>query len=139
MELEKSSVFLDASYAIALASPRDEHHEKAVQLAERYADHPFVTTQAILLEIGNALAGMRHRELAVSYLEALKREPATEIVPLSNDLFRRGLVLYRERQDKSWGLTDCISFVIMRTRDIREALTADGDFEQAGFRALLRE
>lgn len=45
----------------------------------------------------------------------------------------------RERPDKSWSLTDCISFVVMRDRDIRSALTADGDFEQAGFRALLRE
>ena len=55
------------------------------------------------------------------------------------ELFRRGFALYRERQDKSWGLTDCLSFVVMRERDIREALSADEDFEQAGFRALLRE
>lgn len=98
-----------------------------------------MTTRPVLLEIGNALAGVGHRDIATSYLETIERESSTEIIPLSTDLFRRGFALYRERPDKSWGLTDCISFVVMRERDIRAALTADTDFEQAGFRALLRE
>ncbi len=38
---------------------------------------------------------------------------------------------------KEWGLTDCISFVVMQKRSITEALTADDHFRQAGFRALL--
>ncbi len=37
------------------------------------------------------------------------------------------------------GLVDCISFVVMRERNIEAALTADEHFIQAGFRALLRE
>jgi hypothetical protein len=40
---------------------------------------------------------------------------------------------------KEWGLTDCISFVVMEARGIRDALTADEHFKQAGFRPLLRE
>lgn len=139
MELGKNDIFLDASFAIALVSSRDAHHTNALTLADRYADRPFVTTRAILLEIGNALSGIGNRDVAVSYLESLEEEPSTEIVPLSTDLFRRGFDLFRERQDKSWGLTDCISFVVMRDREIRAALTADTDFKQAGFRALLRE
>ena len=47
--------------------------------------------------------------------------------------------LYRERPDKEWGLTDCISFVVMQERGISAALTADEHFQQAGFRALMRE
>lgn len=127
MELETSDLFLDASFAIALVSSRDEHHAKAVTLAERHANHPFVTTRAVLLEIGNALSGVGRRDVTVSYLETVEEEPATEIVPLSDALFGRGFDLYRERSDKSWGLTDCISFVVMRERGIRAALTADAD------------
>jgi predicted nucleic acid-binding protein len=47
--------------------------------------------------------------------------------------------LYSRRSDKEWGMTDCVSFVVMRERGLLEALTMDQHFQQAGFRALLRE
>jgi len=40
--------------------------------------------------------------------------------------------------DKTWGLVDCVSFVVMRDAGILDSLTTDKHFEQAGFRALLR-
>jgi predicted nucleic acid-binding protein len=46
---------------------------------------------------------------------------------------------YRARADKAWSLTDCISFVVMSEHGLSEALTADVHFEQASFRALLRD
>ena len=49
-----------------------------------------------------------------------------------------GLALFEARPDKSWGLTDCTSFVVMQRDGIRDALTSDHHFAQAGFRALLR-
>ena len=42
------------------------------------------------------------------------------------------------RLDHSWSVVDCASFVVMRTRQIQEALAFDRHFEQAGFTALLR-
>lgn len=36
-------------------------------------------------------------------------------------------------------MTDCLSFVVMQEQKLTEALTADVHFQQAGFRALLRE
>lgn len=50
-----------------------------------------------------------------------------------------GLLTYREPPDKEWGLTDRVSFVVMQAREIADALTTDEHFQQAGFRALLRE
>jgi predicted nucleic acid-binding protein len=46
--------------------------------------------------------------------------------------------LYRERPDKEWALTDCVSFIVMEDRGISEALTTDEHFHQAGFQALMR-
>jgi predicted nucleic acid-binding protein len=58
---------------------------------------------------------------------------------MSDDLWDRAFRLYRERIDKEWGLTDCLSFVVMKVRSISDALTADEHFRQAGFRPLLLE
>lgn len=132
-------MFLDASYAIALSSPTDQHHQLAVRLAEQLEANrtPLVTTRAVVLEIGNALAKRRYRAAAVTLMAALENDPNVEIVPLSETLYADALELYRTRPDKEWGLTDCISFVIMQERGLTEALTADGHFQQAGFQVLL--
>jgi predicted nucleic acid-binding protein len=137
MESGTNRLFLDASYAIALANSRDQYHEAALDLADKHESTPFLTTQAVLLEIGNALSGRGHRKVAAAYVDAVQTEPATQVVTVTMDLFGRGLDLFRKRPDKTWGLTDCISFVVMRDFEIREALTADRHFEQAGFRCLL--
>lgn len=56
---------------------------------------------------------------------------------MTEDLYAQAAELYKRYSDKEWGLTDCVSFVVMRERGIQEALTADTDFRQAGFHALL--
>jgi len=58
--------------------------------------------------------------------------------PLSEALLARGMALYRQRPDKAWSLTDCISFVVMGDERLTEALTGDHHFEQAGFAPLLK-
>lgn len=136
-----NSVFLDAGYAIALASPKDQYHDHAVLLARHIAANQvrLVITRAVCLEIGNALAKARYRLTAVAFLIALEQAPAVEIIPATDELCALALDLYRQRPDKEWGLTDCLSFVIMQQRGLTEALTSDEHFQQAGFKALLRD
>jgi predicted nucleic acid-binding protein len=136
-----AKVFLDTAYAIALSSFKDIHHGRALRLAEKLrADKSkIVTTRAILLEIGNALSKQRYRAAAIRLLVALESDPSIEIVPLTEHLYLRALQLYQEREDKEWGLTDCISFVVMGDEKVYEALTTDEHFRQAGFRPLLLE
>ena len=95
-------VFLDTAYAIALANVRDALHPKAVQVAQdlRAQQTKLVTTRAVLLEIGNALASQRFRTAAVQLLDALEADPTVGIVPLTNDLCAQAVILYRSRIDK---------------------------------------
>jgi predicted nucleic acid-binding protein len=134
-------VFLDTAYAIALSVPSDDFHERALRLADRLqaSGTRVITTQAILLEIGNAFSRRRHRAAAVRVLDALEADPNGGIVVLSAQLYEQAFQLYRGRPAKEWGLTDCISFIVMRERGITDALTGDEHFQRAGFRALLRE
>ncbi len=135
-----AEVFLDTAYAIALSAPNDLFHQRALRLADKIvADNiRLITTRAVLIEIGNALSKQRFREAARALLEALESDPSVEIVPLSEELYALAFQLFRNRPDKEWGLTDCISFVVMQQRNLADALTTDEHFQQAGYRALLR-
>lgn len=138
--MTSDSVFLDAAYAIALASVTDRFHLQARALAGELKRNRtrLVTTGAVLLEIGNALSKVPHRRAAVQLLSSLRTDPSVEIIPLSEQLFEQAFKLYSDRPDKEWGLTDCLSFVVMRAQNITEALTTDEHFQQAGFKPLLR-
>ncbi len=133
-------VFLDTSFAIALSSITDQHHIKALALATQLETRQtrLVTTEAILLEIGNALSKSQYRNSAVQLLESLESDPNVEIISLTKDLYLAGFSLFKQRHDKQWGLVDCVSFIVMQNRGITDALTADSHFQQAGFRALLK-
>lgn len=136
-----SELFLDASYAIALAASSDQLHFRAVRLADELGSRTsrLITTRAVLLEIGNALSKQRYRAAAVELLASVESDPTIEVVPFSEDVYFQALELFRNRPDKEWGLTDCVSFAVMQARGLTDALTSDEHFEQAGFRALLRE
>lgn len=141
MELtqQMNRVFLDTSYAVALSATTDENHARAVELADELetSGTHFITTRAILLEIGNALSKVRHRSAAIRLLTALENDPKVEIVGASDELYRRAFEIFSDRVDKEWGLIDCMSFVVMNDEGINDALTADNHFRQAGFHVLL--
>lgn len=133
--------FLDAAYAIALSAVTDQYHEKAEILARQIETDAIqmITTRAVILEIGNALSRLRYRAAAIELLDSLEEDPNIKIVAFSEELYNRAMELYRQRLDKEWGLTDCVSFVVMQDYGITDVLTTDEHFKQAGFRALLIE
>ena len=130
-------LFLDTSYILALLNTYDALHSQAQELAERI-NCKLITTEAILTEIGNAFSKIKWRSLAISTLNDLRNDNDVKIVPVNSDLFTEGFELYSSRKDKEWGITDCISFVVMKKKRLTDALTSDHHFEQAGFRVLLK-
>lgn len=128
--------FVDSWHYIAVLNPYDAYHKTALAVAEGLRDVRFWTTEAVLLEVANALSSVKCRRIAVKGLRLIFADPFTTVVPVTHDLFERGLILYERCLDKEWSLTDCISFVVMREHSIKIALTGDHHFEQAGFRKL---
>jgi predicted nucleic acid-binding protein len=136
-----NKAFLDTAYAIALSSKDDSHHDIAVQLADQLEANntQLVTTHAVMTEIGNALSKQRYRRAAILLLQSIQSDPTIEVIPVTEDLYTQAFALYSQRLDKDWGLTDCISFIVMNDHQLSDALTTDEHFRQAGFRPLLRE
>ncbi len=130
-------VFADTSYFLAYLGEKDQYHGRAVAWT-RVVRVPVVTTDYVVMEVGNSLTKGGDRAVFVEFYRELRHEAKLEIIPASTELQDRGAKLFAERQDKEWSLTDCISFVVMWDRGLQAALSTDRDFEQAGFRPLLR-
>jgi uncharacterized protein len=131
-----TEVFADAFYYIAPLNPDDQFHSVAVE-ATRSLTQRLSTTIWVLMEVADALSAPAVRQRTHHFLERIAVDPNTTVIGDSNPWFARGLKLFGERPDKSWSLTDCISFEVMKARCIADALTDDHHFIQAGFRALL--
>jgi len=130
-------VFADTSYCIALMGERDQHHAAAVECAKAFFGE-VITTDFVLVEVGNWLSRAADRPAFLKLLEMLGADSQTTVLPATRKLLDAGRLLFARRMDKDWSLTDCISFAVMRQHGLGEALTADHHFEQAGFKALLR-
>jgi predicted nucleic acid-binding protein len=130
------AVFADSFYFLALLNERDAAHERAVA-ASRTPGLVLVTTEFVLMELADALCKPQQRDEVSALWELIKTDPAFRLIPAGSELIERGRKLYRDRPDKEWPLTDCITFVVMEQEGLSEALTADRHFQQAGFTALL--
>lgn len=130
------SVFADTFYFLALLNERDAAHKRAVA-ASRTVSLVLVTTEFVLIELADALCKPQQRDEVLALCNVVETDPAFRLVRATSELIQRGRKLYRDRADKEWPLTDCISFVVMQEQGLSEALTADHHFEQAGFEALL--
>jgi predicted nucleic acid-binding protein len=128
----------DSFYFIALLNANDPAHQRIAQRSEK-AGWKLVTTRWVLAEVADGLSAPTWRERVVTLFDRLERQADVVIHSGSDTLFARGLEIYRDRRDKAWSLTDCISFAVIRQEGLQEALTGDRHFAQAGFIALLAE
>ena len=128
--------FADSFFFIALLSERDACHHRAPEVS-RESGVVIVTTRWVLAEVADALCAPAWRGRAGAFIGFVLTAPGFLVIGRSDELFARGMDLYRSRSDKEWSLTDCISFVVMADEGLNEALTGDRHFEQAGFKALL--
>lgn len=131
-------IFIDTMYVVALVNENDQNHEEATELSKKYENHSFVTTDAVLLEIANALA-RNYKEQAVKIIEYFHSSDNVEIVHLDAKLFERAFEFYKTYLDKTWTLVDCISFGVMKGKKLKNVLTGDRHFKQAGFNRLMKE
>ena len=133
------AVFLDTSYLLALVNAHDANHTRALQSAGSLATsrQKSVTTEAVVFELCNGLSRKFWRASAVQIVRALRENSDVIIVPTSPTLLKRSFELFANRLDKEWSLTDCLSFIVMQDQRLRQVLTTDHHFRQAGFEIVL--
>jgi len=127
--------FADTSYWLALELSDDQNHEAALKHWQNLVQTNFaiVTTSYIFDETITYLNSRNHHEKAVEVGENLLLSPSIELVHIDENLFFEGWTMFQKYQDKRFSLTDCISFIVMKEKGLKTALTFDKHFFQAGF------
>ncbi len=126
-------VFVDTGYVTALVNKHDNLHQRALALAETYAEQPLVITDAVLMEIGNALSRIA-RSQSVDIIHYFQQADEVTLVHSNPILFNAAMEMYQSYDDKTWGLVDCLSFVVMKQMNLTTVLGFDQHFVQAGFK-----
>lgn len=129
-------VFGDTSWFLAVVGPRDRHHKAAVRFLQSWSGR-IVTTEYVLIELGNRLARSADRPAFLHTLRVIRATSTIKVVPATTQWLDAGVELFSRRLDKDWSITDCISMAVMRRNDLTDVPTADHHFEQAGFKCLL--
>jgi uncharacterized protein len=83
------------------------------------------------------LARVSARGQFVRAVAVFLQSPNSRLVRIDAELFDEAMSLYNQVTDKSWGLVDCASFVVMRREGLIDVLSTDHHFHQAGSRCLL--
>jgi predicted nucleic acid-binding protein len=134
-----SEIFVDTSGFYACLVARDDGHEEAAAVLVRARGRRcFVTTDYVLDEVATLLRARRLGHLVEPVFRLTVASPACQIEWMDPVRFGSARAyLGRHGADHGYSFTDCFSFCTMERLGLREALTKDEHFRQAGFSPLL--
>lgn len=137
----RNNCFVDSVGWIALLNADDELHQTTDSLYKELllTGTMFMTSTAVLNEVANSLCKPKYRDAVVEFYRRLQNSLRIKAVFVDKSLWSQGWKLFEDRPDKSWSLTDCISREIMSKYKLKDVITNDVHFSQAGYNALLRE
>jgi predicted nucleic acid-binding protein len=133
-------IFVDSSGLYALADRRDSSHVQAKERVGKLVESGtgLVLTDYIVDEACTLAKIRAGSDAALRLLEIVERSRAIEMLWIGIEQFEAAKAVFRRHADHGYSFTDCTSFVVMDKLRIRDALTSDHHFVQAGFRILLK-
>jgi predicted nucleic acid-binding protein len=131
--------FVDSSFWIAEAVPRDRRHGEAARLATEYAARRLVTSNLVVAETWTFLRRRVGHRFAIAWLERARSSRDLTLERVGEDLETDAWRWRGAHDERPYSFVDATSFAVMRKLRIREALAFDGDFAAAGFVELRPE
>jgi predicted nucleic acid-binding protein len=109
-------------------------------LARRRNRRRIVTTNYVLAELSALLMSPLRvpGRTRLTLLDRIRTADWVAVLHVDQPLDHASWDYLRSRPDRNFSLVDCSSFVVMQMHGLRESLTTDRHFEQAGFTRLLK-
>lgn len=134
-----NEIFIDSSGFFAMLVESEDQHVKARNVLEeaRRRKRCFVTTDYVLDETVTLLVARRLPQLVPPLFDAIEASRACRIEWTDAERFHEVRRFVLKHSDQTWSFTDCLSFLVMKQFRLRDALTRDKHFQQAGLVSLL--
>ncbi len=125
-------MLLDTSGLYLLLDASEQRHDAARRLLEKAS--PLFTHSYILAELIplGTVRGLPRKAL-LAFVSTLLETGEIEVAWVGRELHEHAHHLLLNRVDKTYSLCDAVSFVLMKQRGERKALTTDHHFDQEGF------
>lgn len=131
-------VFVDTSAWDAIADAGDANHEIALLYKEKITENcRLVVTNYIFDELHTLMLMNQGYQDTVDFkrqLDIMVQAGIIEVVWVTEDIAAEAWSVFEKfNADKEWSFTDCVSYVVMKQREITDVFTFDHHFAQMGF------
>ena len=131
--------WIDTSALLALASPRDQHHKRALKIAasREKSGGQWVSSVLVLDEFHRHVLYRVGAAAARSAVSQLLADPGTRWLDTTTALVSAAVSEWLERfEDQDFSLTDAVSFELMKRERLADAFAFDRHYLVAGYRLL---
>jgi predicted nucleic acid-binding protein len=125
--------FVDTSFWVGRALPRDSRHESARALEDVVRRERLATTELILGEVWILLRRRLGHLATHRVIDSIRSLPAIQVENVDSQLAAEAWAWLRVHDERAYSFVDATSFALMRKLRITDALAFDGDFAAAGF------
>jgi len=132
---------MDSSGLYALADEHDPFNAVATMRVQALAQArtKLILTDYIIDESVTLAVARSGTPAALRLLNLVDDSAAFDMHWITPARFAAAKTFFRKHSDHHYSFTDCTSFVLMRELGLRDALTIDRHFGEAGFRPLLAQ
>ena len=129
------ALFVDTAGWIACADAADADHEVVCGARDNWLEHQglLITSDYVIDETLTLLRLRLGLNAAEQWWHALAASKRVVRELIQEEREERARHIFFRHRNKNFSFTDCTSFALMRELRIREALTTDKHFRQAGF------
>ena len=134
-------IFIDTSALHALHVSNDLNHESALKVKRALSKKKHgqsITTNYILDETYTLLRISVGVKNSIKIGELIRNSKILKVIWIDPSIETLAWNLFCNYSDKNFSFTDCMSFIIMKELNIRDAFTYDEHFKQMNFNMIMR-